>query len=226
MADRQTLLLLCGIGEDEAIWTLVADALAASADCHALVPRGDGIEPMALDVLARFGGPIAVAGHSLGGYVAMAMQRAAPARITRIALLNSSARPEDEAARSARLAAIDRIGAIGFVPVARRMAAALAALPTAIDPAAMLLRGGAERFVREQHAAIGRPDARTGLAGLAIPLLVVGGGQDRIVPPDRSVEIAAAVPHADLVLLPDCGHLSPVEAPDAVITAMRGWLAR
>lgn len=225
MAERQTLLLLCGIGEDEAVWVEVAEALANVAEIHPIIPDGDSVEAMAADILAQFDGPLAVAGHSLGGYVALAMQRAAPARVERIALLNSSARPDDRQARIARQALIDRVGRDGFETVVALLARTLAALPTAINPAAMLLRNGEARFVRQQRAAMARPDARPGLYGVAIPMLVMGAGRDRIVPHDRSAEIAAIVPGARLILLPESGHLSPIEASAAVAAAMRAWLA-
>ncbi|MDO7842293.1 alpha/beta fold hydrolase [Sphingomonas immobilis] len=224
MADRQPLVLLSGVGGDEAVWEPLVRALADVADCRPMVAAGDSIAAMADDILARCDGPFALAGHSLGGYVALAIQRAAPARVTRLALLNTSAQADDADARANREKVIARIARDGFDAVVRLMAPATTASPMA-EAAAMLLRSGGERFVREQRAAMTRPDALPGLSALAVPLLVVGSARDAIIPAARSVEIADAVPGATLVMLPDAGHLAPLEAPAAVAAAMRAWLA-
>lgn len=223
MAERQTLVLLCGIGEDEQVWAPVAAALADIADCRPMVAEGESIAAMAADVVARTRGPIAVVGHSLGGYVAMAVQRAAPERVTRLALLNTSALPEDATALTGRGKLIDRIARDGFAEVVRLIAPALG--NASIDTMAMLLRTGPNRFVRDQRAAMTRPDARAGLAAIAVPLLVIGGAQDAVIPAARSAEIAAIVPGAALVILPDAGHVSPLEAPVPVADALCDWLA-
>lgn len=225
MGDRPSLMLLCGVGEDEAIWTPVAKALADVADCRSFVGQGNSVEAMAADLLARTEGPIAIAGHSLGGYVALAVHRAAPERVTRLALINSTAAPDDDRARSGRQKLIDLIGRDGFPAVIRRLVPGLAALPVAMDPAAMLARAGENRFVRDLRVAMHRPDGRAGLAAISVPLLVIGGERDTIVPVEHSIEIADAVTHANLLILPDSGHLAPVEAPAAVVDALRDWLA-
>lgn len=229
MAERQALLLLCGIGEDEAVWAPLMSRLDGIANCRPMVATGDSIDAMAVDILARAEGRVAVAGHSLGGYVAMAAQRAAPARVARLALLNSSALPDDAATRQNRRRLIARAARDGFPTMVRAMVPALVAAQdraATSDAEAMLLRTGEERFAREQRAAMTRPDARQALAAINIPVLVIGAARDQVVAPARSHEIAAAVAGATLVMLPDAGHLAPIEAPGAIAAAMRAWLAR
>jgi pimeloyl-ACP methyl ester carboxylesterase len=227
MADRQTLILLCGIAGDAESWAEVATLLRDAADCRIMVATGDGIAAMADDILSRTTGAIAVAGHSLGGYVALAVQRADPARVTRLALVNSSAAPDDDDARAGRLKAIEAVEARGYPAIVARLAPALLHSDSQIDLARvqpMLLRAGPARFVSEQRAAMNRPDARPALAALQIPVLVIGAEGDRIVSPARSVEIATAVTGATLVMLTASGHLSPMEEPARVADALRLWL--
>jgi pimeloyl-ACP methyl ester carboxylesterase len=231
VADLAALVLLCGIGEDEEVWADVAALLADEAACAILLPQGDSIGAMADDVLARAPARFAIAGHSMGGYVALAVQHAAPDRVTRLALLNSSPDPEDEAARGARERLIESIEADGYAAVVRRLARALVH-PDMRDDAprtarieAMLQRAGRDRFVREQRAAMARPNGRPALAAARVPMLAIGSYGDRIVAPMHSEEIAATASDAVLVMLDRSGHLSPLDEPQAVAAAMRRWLA-
>lgn len=220
-------MLLCGIAGDTESWSDVAALLEGDADCRIMVATGDSIAAMADDILARTTGPIAVAGHSLGGYVALAVQRADPTRVTRLALINSSAAPDDVDARAARLQTIEAVKTRGYEAVVRRLAPALPFAASDFDLVrveAMLLRAGADRFVREQRAAMVRPDARPALSSARIPVLAIGAEADRIVDPARSIEIAETAPAATLVMLTASGHLSPMEEPVRVSVPLRSWL--
>jgi ADP-ribose pyrophosphatase YjhB (NUDIX family) len=84
---------------------------------------------------------------------------------------------------------------------------------------------GADAYLRQQKAIMARPDARPLLASIACPTLVLVGDGDDSTPPHLSQEIAAAIPGAQLVVVPDCGHLSTLERPDAVKAALVAWLA-
>ena len=86
----------------------------------------------------------------------------------------------------------------------------------------MTARLGAEVFLRQ--SALERSDGHDVLAGYRDPLLIVCGANDRITPLAVSEEMHALVPHSQLVVVPDCGHLAPMEKPDEVSAAMRGWL--
>ena len=83
---------------------------------------------------------------------------------------------------------------------------------------------GAEAFLRQEQAIIGRPDARKGLAAIKCPTLVLVGDGDELTPPHLSEEIAAAIPGARLVVVAECGHLSTLERPQAVAQALVEWM--
>jgi len=85
-------------------------------------------------------------------------------------------------------------------------------------------RVGAAAFARQQLAIIGRPDSRPGLAGIACPAIVIAGRDDALMPPEIHEEQAAGIRGAELVKIPDCGHLATIEQPEAVSAALRGWL--
>ena len=90
---------------------------------------------------------------------------------------------------------------------------------------AMARSVGADGFVQQQHAAIGQPDSRATLAGITCPTVVICGRQDQVTPLELSEEMAAIVPSATLVVIEDCGHMSPLERPQEVSSAMADWLA-
>lgn len=175
---------------------------------------------------ARF----ALCGLSMGGYIAFEVMRQAPERVSRIALLDTSARPatpESNAMRQemidlAEAGQYDRVTAMQWqrlVAPARREDAMLREIVRR-----MAADGGAEVFVRQQRAIMGRPDSRPDLKRYAVPALVVVGTQDVLTPPDHAREIAAGIPGAKLVEIDGCGHLATLESPETVTAELARWL--
>jgi len=224
------LLLLPGLLCDAALWRAQADALADQARITiADVALDASLGAMAERALAAAPQHFALAGLSMGGYLAFEILRRAPGRVTRLALFDTSARPDspEQSRRRRALMALSRSGA--FKGVTPRL------LPQLLHPAnldgpigagviAMAERVGRDAFLRQQQAILGRPDARPGLAAIAVPTLVAVGEADALTPPDRAREIAASIPGARYIEIPGCGHLPPLEAPAAVTGLLRAWL--
>jgi pimeloyl-ACP methyl ester carboxylesterase len=173
----------------------------------------------------------ALAGLSMGGYVAMAVMRKAPQRVTRLMLLDTAARPDtpeqtENRRRQMALAANGRFDQILpalyplFVHERRESDAALKAVCTR-----MAEDTGPDAFIRQQEAILARPDARPGLNRIACPATVVVGEGDRLTPPDRAREMHDLIPGSRLEVIADAGHLPTLETPDAVTRVMRDWLA-
>ena len=85
---------------------------------------------------------------------------------------------------------------------------------------------GTDRYDAQLRLQATRVDERPGLASITCPTLVLAARQDRLCPVERHEEIAARVPGAELVVLEDCAHLSPLEQPAVVSAHLRRWLAR
>lgn len=228
-----TLVLLPGLAGDAEMWREQLPALAAwrpqVSDVHM---RHPSIAEMAAALLACHPGRLALCGASMGGMLAMEAARQAPARIAGLALLGTSARPEDDEMRQVREKAIalfaqDRVAeviepnaAFAFHP---RHAGDAALVQRYVD---FVLRAGAQQLVRQNRAVIGRPDARMHLPAVRCPTLVMCGEDDQLTPVDRSREIAALVPGARLVTVPDCGHMLTMEQPEVVTAELVRWLHR
>lgn len=232
-ARRLPLLLLPGLLCDEALYAPQLAALADVADMRvADLTRKDTMPAMAADAIAQAPWPrFAVAGLSMGGYCAHELVHQAPGRVTALALLDTSARPDtpDASENRRRLMALARHD---FPAVAETLLPKFMLPANVADPRlAGIVRGMAARvgpgaFERQELAIISRADSRPRLASIKCPTLVLTGSDDALITREMHEEQAHAIPGAKLVVVPDCGHLSTIESPAAVNAALREWLAR
>ena len=232
---KPALLLIPGMLNTAALWREVAGRLGGDADVHvADVTTQDSIAAMASDAWQRVAGVardtrLVVAGFSMGGYVAMQMLARPARRVDALALLDTSALPDSDAARERRVASAAAM-ASNFARVAAGIAAngthaATRQRAAAMDELkAMFAAVGPQAGVRQLHAIIGRADHRAALAGLAIPVLVACGRDDRITPPEACKDLAALVPGARLEWIEQAGHMTPVEQPQRVAELLRELL--
>jgi pimeloyl-ACP methyl ester carboxylesterase len=225
------LVLLPGLLCDAVLWTHQTHHLGR--DCAVTVAdlrHDDSLDAMAARVLAAAPPRFALAALSMGGYVAFAMLRAAPERIARLALLDTSARADTDEQRTRRRVLLDLSRRGQFKGVTPRLLpyylhpACLAAPEPGGTVMAMAERLGPEVFLRQQRAIMHRPDSRDLLPGIVAPTLVICGREDAATPLDHSEEIAALIPGARLAVIEECGHLSPLERPQAVTVLLRLWL--
>lgn len=202
----------------------LTDITVADHMSHADLPA------MARAILAAAPPRFALAGLSMGGYVAFEMIRQAPDRIDRLALLDTNARadrPEQAAQRRdlVRLAeaeGLDRVVDATLPYLIHPDRLSDAALTGTIRD--MAHATGLEAFRRQQEAMISRPDNRPLLAAIRCPTLILVGEQDAITPVKVALEMSNAIIGSACILLATCGHLAPLEAPDAVTKALSGWL--
>ncbi|HEX7813361.1 MAG TPA: alpha/beta fold hydrolase [Burkholderiales bacterium] len=230
---KQPLVLLPGLLCDAALWEPQLSDLADIADFFvADLTAQETMKDMAAAVLRDAPWKeFALAGLSMGGYVAQEIVRQAPQRVKKLALLDTRSRPEEPLETERRhqfikLAQSER----GFTPVTTRLLPFLLH-PSRVKEAAlvnvirdMAERIGVEAYVRQQTAIIARPDFRPDLPKIQCPTLVLCGREDQLTPLSDSQFIAAAVPGAKLVVVEECGHMSTLERPTVVNKAMRAWL--
>jgi pimeloyl-ACP methyl ester carboxylesterase len=190
----------------------------------------DSVVAIAAHILATAPPRFALVGLSMGGYIAFAIAREAPERVARLALLDTSARPDtpEQSERRRGMIALAEGGRFSEVPDLlfpvfvhrnRQDDGKLRAIVRT-----MAEETGPQAFVRQQHAIMTRPDCRPQLASIHCPTLVLVGEGDELTPPALSEEIAAGIAGARLVRVPDCGHLSTLERPEAVSRALVEWI--
>jgi pimeloyl-ACP methyl ester carboxylesterase len=235
---KQQLVLLPGLMCDHTVWDAQVAALSDIAEARVMEwgMQHTSLVKMAEAVLGGAPERFALAGHSMGGRVAFEVYRLAPERVTRIAVMNTGVIPraegeagiEEEGGRQRLLdiAFQQGIRAMtsewlkGMVPAYRQQDSAL------VEPIyQMFERKSPELFLVQQGALLARLDARPVLGEIRCPALVLTGEDDVWSPPVRHEEIASGIAGARLVIVPKSGHMSTMERPAEVATAMREWLS-
>jgi len=225
------LVLVPGLGCTELLFAGQIGVLSRhSRVLFADTRQDDSIAAMARRLLDQIDGRFAVAGLSMGGYVAMEIVRQAPERVTRLALVDTTAAPDPESARDTRLKLSDLAQRGRLDEVHQTLWPRLVAPRHQDDKDleaqvySMLVAIGGETFARQQNAIMGRADSRVLLRSVAVPTLIVVGDEDVITPVAAATEMADLVPGARLTVVERCGHLSTMEAAAKVATAMEEWL--
>lgn len=230
---KPLLLLLPGLMCDAAVWR--AQIAAFEPDYEVRVPDFfglDSFEAMAGAALALADRPFALAGHSMGGRVAMQVIATAPDRVQRLALLDTGAHlpaPGEAESRLALVATGEREGVEAVIQ---------AWLPPMLAPAnrenralwgeiaAMQRRAGVETLKGQQRALLNRRDGFAQLDAVKVPTAFITGALDAWSPPEQHREMQAHVPGSTLTVIEGCGHMAPMEAPEAVNQALAEWLER
>jgi pimeloyl-ACP methyl ester carboxylesterase len=189
------------------------------------------LSEMAHRILAAAPATFVLAGLSMGGMVALEIMRSQPGRVTGLAIVDSNAFPDtpEQAEQRRRTIAAVRMGV-------DLRAAGQASLEWLVHPAApgdvrdeiidMGVRVGAEAYARQIEAVLHRPDQRPVLSSIKVPSLVIMGADDGMIPVSCAHRIATSIPKAELKIIPDCGHLPPIEKPRAVADLLRELISR
>lgn len=225
------LFILPGLLEDADAFHAVINGLRDVARVRvADMTRGASIAELARSALQQMPPePVHLAGHSMGGYVALEVMRQAPGRVAKLALLNTHARPDSPEATENR----HRLMALAerdFTEVIKALLPRLMTEAHVQDAAlagiisSMALAVGKEAFLRQQRAIIGRIDSRPHLESIACPTLVVAGREDQLMPVALLEELARGIPGARLEVLEACGHMASMEKPREVIALLREWV--
>jgi pimeloyl-ACP methyl ester carboxylesterase len=191
----------------------------------------DSMAGIARRILAAAPPLFALVGLSMGGYIAFAIVRQAPERVVRLALLDTSPRPDtpEQTANRHKLMALAGKGRLAevcdllFPRLVHRNRHSDETLRRCVR--VMAEETGPEAFVRQQTAIIGRPDAAPDLRTITCPTLVLVGDGDELTPPELSKEIADGIHGAHLKVIADCGHLSTLERPHEVNAALVEWMS-
>ncbi|WP_028051061.1 alpha/beta fold hydrolase [Cellulomonas sp. URHD0024] len=231
------LLLLHGFPLDHRMWDGVAPLVTGFSSVFAPDLPGDSVdqEP-SLDVVAdavaqrlRAAGidKVAVAGLSMGGYVALALLERHPDLVVALALVDTKSTADEPEALANRLRVAAEAEASGTVDVVRPMSAVLLGETTrTVHPEITATVDGwigeqdPATVAWSQRAMAARADRTETLRAFAGPVVVVVGDEDTVTPVAAAEHMVAAAPHARLVVVPHAGHLTAIEDPVAVAAAL------
>lgn len=224
-------VLVPGFMLDATLWDDLLPLLpAAQPVTFADIGTGGSIEAMAASVLAAAPPAFVLVGFSMGGYVAREMARMAPERVSALALIATSARPDQPALVQQRVTAAHNAAATTFHGLARGAIRASLHARRSGDAAmiervrAMGARLGAGVFVRQ--SAVVRAGDAAALGQIRCPTLVIGADGDQLRSVAEAQEQADGIPGAELAIVAGSGHMIPLEAPHALADLLNAWLAR
>lgn len=224
-------MLLCGLLCDRRVWEDVAALLEDDVDASIVSFAGcTSMGGMADRVLTRAPERFALAGHSMGGRVALEVYRKAPGRVRRLALLNTGVHPVTDAEVPGRQRLLDLAGASGMAAVADEWLPPMVGARASRDHAFMenlreMVRAyPVEAFEGQIQALLNRPEAEGVLRSVEVPTLFLCSDEDRWSTVARHEDMHRTLPGSRLVVLEGTGHMSIVESPQAVATALREWM--
>ena len=228
----QALVLVPGLGSDASVWRRTITVLGDEVHCIV----GDTLSDdtlcgMARRILGQAPQSFALAGVSMGGMVALELIRIAPERVTQLALFDTNARPDTLRQKAYRRLANLVVGMTGdFRRTAERSLGALVHPSTLKDIRGELLEMsvlvGPRTYVRQNRAVTARRDLREVLPDITVPTAVIVGRDDRITPVELAREIHGLTPGSTLHVIPDCGHLPPIEKPEVCAAVLKQLLAQ
>jgi pimeloyl-ACP methyl ester carboxylesterase len=232
-----TLVLIPGLMCDQGVWSAQIEALRRlGIDCQ-VAQHGlcDSLAGMAAAVLDAHPGPLAVVGHSMGGRVAFEIARLAGTRLRGAALLDTGYRPlaagdAGERETEGRLRLLEQAQTQGIGPMARSWLQSMVHPDRLADRAlvdaivTMFERRSVAQFEAQIRALLGRPDATSVLPRMSCPTLLLCGEQDAWATPAQHRDMAQLIRGSLFVTVPNCGHMSPLERPEAVNEALQSWL--
>ncbi|MHA3051487.1 alpha/beta fold hydrolase [Acinetobacter sp. ANC 4640] len=231
LSSLPTVVFIPGLLNDEKLWQHQANALSQQAQVIiADLSKDDNLSAMAQRILQQAPEKFALVGLSMGGYVAFELLRQAPERVIKLALFDTSARPDSITSAKHRQATINSIQMGKFMGVTNKL------LPQIIHPSrvhdpigeeikAMAQRLGGHTFLNQQKAILGRIDSRPFLANIHIQTLVAVGENDLVTPVKLAQEMHEGIPNSQLHIFKHCGHLPPLECPEETTALLKHWLA-
>lgn len=235
-ARDRTLILVPGLLCNERVWAPQIRALESEWSIQ-VADHGklDSLGGMAQAIIDKAPPRFAIAGHSMGGRVTLEVLRRVPERVTHVALLDTGAHPVAPGEAGQREAA----GRYALLERARKegmRAMAWLWLQNMVHPNRLndqplveeildMMSGMTpEIFEAQIRALLNRPDGKPVLQSIRCPTLILTGNEDSWAPPKQHEDMAALVPGSRLVVVPNCGHMSTLEQPEAVTEALRSWL--
>ena len=222
---KNPLVLLPGLSSNQRLWQYQAHYLNDIASIQIIPAVQDTPEKMVQAIVDEAPPRFALAGHSMGGWLCLEVMRAASSRVTRLCLINTTARMDSEEKKSRRKKMIQQAETGQFQEVVKAMTEHFVFNPLVkTDVEKMFLRVGEKAFISQQQAMMRRKETQSILSTITCPTLVIHAAQDKNFSLEEHEELVNQIPNAELAIVENSGHMSPMEAPEAITTLLRHWL--
>lgn len=223
-SSKPPLVLLTGLSSDCRLWEHQVKNLGADLFIHVISAIQNTPEKMVESILQEVPERFSLAGHSMGGWLCLEVMRVAASRVSRLCLLNTTARMDSKEKRKSREEMICKVREGRFNEVAVAMADHFvynSHVKTKIEN--MFLEVGKEIFINQQQAMMARKECESVLHTIACPTLVIHAAQDKNFSLEEHQELVDRIPYAELAIVENSGHMSPMEAPEAITGLLREW---
>lgn len=219
------LVLLSGLLSNQVLWRHQVRHLSDIASVQVISPIQDTPEKMVQTILEEAPPTFALAGHSMGGWLCLEVMRAAPSRVSQLCLLNTTARIDSEEKKSRRQKMILKAEKGQFQEIVEEIVERFVFNPLVKnDVKNMFLDVGKKVFISQQQAMIKRKECQSILSTIHCPTLVIHAAQDQNFSLEEHRELVDQIQEAQLAIVEDSGHMSPLEMPQAITTLLRFWL--
>jgi pimeloyl-ACP methyl ester carboxylesterase len=222
---KPPLVLLSGLLSNKTLWQHQVRHLSDVASIQVISPSQDTPKKMIQAILDKAPSKFALAGHSMGGWLCLEIMRAAPSRVSRLCLLNTTAREDSEEKRLARQQMILKAENGQFPEVVKELVEKLVFNPLVKkEVEKMFLEVGQEAFIHQEKAMLARNECQSILPTIKCPVLVIHAAEDKNFALEEHEELVDQIPHAKLAIIEKSGHMSPMEAPQVVTELLRSWI--
>ncbi|WP_340149705.1 alpha/beta hydrolase [uncultured Sneathiella sp.] len=234
MTEKHSLVLIPGLLCTGDLWRDQIEALDDIADITiADHTRDDTMPAIARRLLSEAPERFALAGLSMGGYIALEVMRQAPERVTHLAIMDSRAVADSPEDRRRRLDFIKLVEQGSTFKGVTRSLLPILIHESRLNDEELIARifkmaedVGKEAFLRQERALLDRDVLTEMLKTISCPTLILAGADDMLIPPKLQRAMAVEIPTAQYVEIPNCGHLPTMEEPEVTSKYMRHWLAR
>ena len=220
------LVLISGLLSNRRIWQHQIDHLSDIADIHIISPSQNTPQKMVQTILDAVPAKFALAGHSMGGWLCLEVMKVIPSRVTKLCLINTTWRMDSEEKKARRQKLICQAENGEFSKIAKELATHFVFNPLVkTDVEKMFLEVGKEAFIRQETAMLERCESHSILSQITCPTLVIHAMQDAIFSLEEHQELANQIRGAQLAVVENSGHMSPIERPEIITSLLKSWLA-
>ncbi len=223
---KTNLVLLSGLLSNKVLWQHQTLHLSDLAAIQIISSSQDTPKKMVQAILKEAPAKFALAGHSMGGWLCLEVMRAAPSRVSKLCLLNTTARSDSQEKKNRRQEMVQKAQRGEFPKVVEEIVDALVFNPLVKDAVRKMFLGmGSDVFIHQELSMLQREECQSILPTIACPTLVIHAGCDKNFFLEEHKELVNQIRDAKLAIVDDSGHMSPMEMPQAITTLLRYWLS-